>query len=176
MLVRIGFGLSLALMGVAFYETPGFAESIGRGLGMFESLGMVWGYILPFLFIVGGVLICLGIFMTVATWLAGLALLSIPVGLLLKSVLGGISPGDTLPTATGIWIWVLVFLVAVRGGGHHGIWGVHGCNCGNDGCKCDCHAADANMKAMKPPVQSVKVVPTKVSASKKTATKSGKKN
>ncbi len=126
-IVRIGFGIALALVGVAHYmDAATFAEAVGRGLGspVLEQLGMVWGYLLPGLMIVGGVLIAVGFFPAVGTLLAGLALLSIPAGLMLKSVLSGMSLNDTMPPAMNAIVWILFYIAAVRG--FHG----HHCDCG----------------------------------------------
>jgi len=141
LLVRIAFGLSLVFMGIAHYQDPQFAESVGRGLGSLEVLGMAWGYILPALYIVGGVLLTLGLFMNVAAWVTGIALISIPTGLLLKSVFG-ISLNDTMPLALTGWVWILVYMFAVKGGCSHWMANGDGCACCTDGsCACDCHGA-----------------------------------
>lgn len=117
--VRIGFGIALALVGVAHYmDAATFAEAVGRGLGALEQAGMVWGYLLPGLMIVGGVLIALGFFPAVGTFVAGVALLSIPAGLMLKSVLSGLSLNDTMPPAMNAIVWILFYVAAVRGFGH----------------------------------------------------------
>jgi len=127
LLVRIGFGLSLIFLGISHYQDPEFAEAVGRGLGALETLGMAWGYILPALYIIGGVLLTLGLFMNVAAWVSGIALVSVPAGLLLKSVFG-INLNDTMPLALNGWIWVIVFMYAVKG---------TMCECGG-GCACAC--------------------------------------
>lgn len=120
--VRIGFGVSLALVGVAHYQDAAtFAEAVGRGLGPLEAVGMVWGYLLPGLMIVGGVLMALGVFAQVGTLLAGVALLSIPAGLMLKSVLSGLSLNDTMPPAMNAIVWILLYIAAARG--------FHGAHC-----------------------------------------------
>lgn len=123
--VRIGFGLSLALVGVAHYQDAAtFAEAVGRGLGVLEGAGMVWGFLLPGLMIVGGVLMALGFMPAVGTFVAGLALVSIPAGLMLKSVLSGLSLNDTMPPAMNAIVWILFYAAAARG------LGCHGCACG----------------------------------------------
>lgn len=114
--VRIGFGVSLALVGMAHYKDAAtFAEAVGRGLDFLEPLGMFWGYLLPGLMIVGGVLIALGFFPAVGALVAGVALVSIPAGLMLKSVLSGLSLNDTMPPAMNAIVWLLFYLAAVHG-------------------------------------------------------------
>ncbi len=159
---RIGFGISLAFVGIAHYlDAASFAEAVGRGLGPLESLGMAWGYILPALLIGGGVLLALGLYTTVGTFLAGVGLLSIPAGLMLKSVLSGISLNETMPPAMNALIWILVFHAAVRGchGGHQ-----HECHC------------DAPMKAVGPaPKPAPAVMPKRSPMIAKATPKKGKK-
>lgn len=131
--VRIAFGLSLALVGVAHYmDAANFAEAVGRGLEfvvgdteihVLAQLGFVWGYVLPGLMIVGGVFMAFGFMPSVGTLVAGVALLSIPVGLMLKSVLSGLSLNDTMPPTMNAIIWVLFYMVAARGFDHQ-------CDCG----------------------------------------------
>jgi uncharacterized membrane protein YphA (DoxX/SURF4 family) len=122
LVVRIGFGIALALVGVAHYlDAATFAEAVGRGLGALEPIGMVWGYLLPGLMIVGGVLMALGFLPAVGAFIAGVALVSIPAGLMLKSVLSGLSLNDTMPPAMNAIVWILFYVAAVRGFGH--------CNC-----------------------------------------------
>ncbi len=133
---RIGVGLGLAFVGFAHYQDPTFAEATGRGLGMLESLGMVWGYILPGLMILGGLLLAFGIFLEVSAYALGIALASIVAGTLLKSAIGGISLGDTMPMAVNAIIW-LIALQFVMKKPCHASCGPNGncgpnCNCGPD--------------------------------------------
>ncbi len=114
--VRVGFGVALALVGIAHYiDAATFAEAVGRGLGSLETIGMMWGYLLPGLMIVGGVLIALGFLPPVGALIAGCALVSIPVGLMLKSVLSGMSLNDTMPPTMNAIVWILFYIAAVRG-------------------------------------------------------------
>ena len=125
--VRVGFGLALALVGVAHYmDAHTFAEAVGRGLEYpwLENVGMVWGYLLPGLMIVGGVLMAIGYMPAVGTMLAGIALVSIPAGLMLKSVLSGLSLNDTMPPAMNAIVWILYYVAAA-----HGFHGHHHCDC-----------------------------------------------
>lgn len=129
MIVRIGFGLSLAFVGFAHYQNPSYAESVGRGLGVLEPLGMVWGYILPGLMIVGGLLLAFGIYLNIAAWLSGIALASIPAGLMLRSAITNIPLDQTMPPAMNAFVWIIVFLLVCKGN-------CSGCACGTDACAC----------------------------------------
>jgi hypothetical protein len=135
--VRIGFGLALAFAGFAHYQDATYAESVGRGLGVLEPLGMIWGYILPGLMIIGGLLLAFGIYRHIAAYAASIALASIPAGLMLKSAISGISMDDTMPPAMNALIWILVLMVAVKGS----CSGCCGSACGTEcacGPNCDC--------------------------------------
>lgn len=152
--VRIGFGLALAFAGLAHYQDPTYAESVGRGLGVLEPLGMVWGYVLPGLMIIGGLLLAFGIYMHIAAYLSSIALASIPAGLMLKSAISGISLNDTMPPAMNALVWILVLMVAVKGGCGTGCG--TGCGCGMDGCACPPNAVPPKVVA---PVKSMPVAP-----------------
>lgn len=115
LLLRLSFGLSLLLVGVSHYMgLQGFAQMVSDGLGPVAPLGMLWAYILPALMIVGGALFVIGMYTDIATWAAGLALGSIPVGMLLKPVLSGASLADAMPASINAFIWLLVFAVVVK--------------------------------------------------------------
>lgn len=152
--VRIGFGLALAFAGLAHYQDPTYAESVGRGLGVLEPLGMVWGYILPGLMIIGGLLLAFGIYMHIAAYLSSIALASIPAGLMLKSAISGISLNDTMPPTMNALVWILVLMFAVKG------------SCGSScAAACACGPEAVPPKAVAP----VKSMPVAPSASVKAA-------
>jgi len=114
-IVRVSFGLSLLCVGLIHYMTfTAFKGMVSEDLAALSMLGTLWAYILPALMIVGGALFVIGMFMDVAAWAAGLALASIPAGMLLKSVLSGVSIATTMPAAVNAFIWLLVYLVVVK--------------------------------------------------------------
>lgn len=167
MFVRVGFGLALAFTGFAHYQDPQYAESVGRGLGMLESLGMIWGYILPGLMILGGLLLAFGIYMEIAAYASALALASIPAGLILKSAITGISLEETMPPAMNALVWIIVLMLVVKKGCGSC---TTGCACGPScmcGPECGCCTPDAKPMAMKSsPVVSVKAPAKKVPVKK----------
>ena len=113
--LRLSFGLSLLFVGIAHYMTlEAFSAMVSDGLGPLEFLGTIWAYVLPALQIVGGALFAVGMYYEVASFTAGLALGSIPVGMLLKSMLSGVSLGDVMPMANNTFIWLLVYLMVVK--------------------------------------------------------------
>jgi hypothetical protein len=162
---RIGFGLSLAFVGFAHYQDPTFAEQVSRGLGVLESVGLIWGYILPAMMILGGLLLAFGVFMETAAYASVIALASIPAGSLLKSAIGGISLSDTMPAATNAVIWIIALILVVKKNSC-GSSCAPGCGCGMDNCNCGTGmmpvAKTAPMKA--PVTKSAPVMPVMTKA------------
>ncbi len=107
MLLRITLGFSLAFVGFTHYRDPEFAVQVGAGLGALGPIGYVWGFVLPGLYIFGGLLLAFGIF-PAAAYAAGIALASIPAGLLLKSAMGTLPLESSMPAALNAFIWLLV--------------------------------------------------------------------
>ena len=113
--LRVSFGGSLLLVGIAHYMTlEMFSGMVADGLGPLTFLGTIWAYVLPALQIVGGALFVVGMYYGVAAWTAGLALGSIPVGMLLKPVLSGVALPDMMPAAINAFIWLLVYVMVVK--------------------------------------------------------------
>lgn len=115
-IVRAGLGLALAFVGFAHYRDPLFAVQASQDLGMLAPLGVVWGYVLPGLMIFGGVLLAFGIYLHIAAYATALALISIPFGLALKSAIGGIPLEETMSATTNAFLWIVVFLMTLKGG------------------------------------------------------------
>ncbi|MBI3332435.1 hypothetical protein HYZ99_05800 [Candidatus Peregrinibacteria bacterium] len=122
-LLRLSFGLALLFHGIALYmDFDAFSAMTQDGLGPLEPLGMIWAYILPGLMIVGGGLFTIGMYRYYATWATGLALSSIPAGMMLKPVLTNAPSGDMMGAAINAFIWIIIFFLVLK----HG----HGCACG----------------------------------------------
>lgn len=176
-LVRIGFGLALLFTGIAHYRSAAdFALSVGNGLGptWLVGLGTTWGYILPLLMILGGLCLALNLFSTFGVMAAGLALASIPAGLMLKSAMSGISLGDTMPPTMNAFIWILVYMYAVKGTKRCCGSGEAGCETASSCCTtpCDCSTESAAPVKSAPVVKAVpKKVVAKKAAVKKTVSK-----
>lgn len=113
--LRVGFGASLLLVGLAHYMTMNaFKGMVTEGLGPLEPLGALWALVLPALMIVGGALLAVGMYAEVGAWAAGVALASIPVGMLLKPVLGGVPLPDVMPAAINAFIWLIVYVLVIK--------------------------------------------------------------
>ncbi|MDD5623802.1 MAG: hypothetical protein PHI23_03785 [Candidatus Peribacteraceae bacterium] len=125
-IVRVSFGLSLLFVGLVHYMTfTAFRGMVSEDLAALSVLGTIWAFILPALMIVGGALLVIGMFPEIAAWTAGIAIGSIPAGMLLKSVLSGLSLSSTMPAAINAMIFLLVYLVVVKSSS---------CCSGKDGC------------------------------------------
>ena len=93
--------------------TP-FKAMVMGGLGPLEPLGALWALVLPALMIVGGALIAVGMYLEVGAWASGVALASIPVGMLLKPVVGGVPLPDVMPAAINAFIWMIVYVLVIK--------------------------------------------------------------
>ncbi len=115
LLLRVSFGVSLALIGLSHYMTLSvFTGMVSDGLGPLSGLGTLWSYVLPALEIVGGVLLVAGYREDIGAWAAGVALASISIGLLLKPVFGGAALGDVMPGVTDTLLWLLAYFFVVK--------------------------------------------------------------
>jgi hypothetical protein len=113
--LRLGFGLSLLLVGVAHYmNLEMFVAMTSDGLGPLAFLGQIWAYVLPALQIFGGALFVVGMYYEIAAWTSGVALASIPVGMLLKPVLSGVALPDVMPAAIDAFIWLIIYALVVK--------------------------------------------------------------
>lgn len=114
LIVRLTFGASALLIGLAHYGTiqefSGFAAS---GLGPIAPFGLLWGYILPGLMVIGGALLIAGNCL-VSAWLLGIAFGSIIVGMLLKPLLGGTALTDVMPATINAYIYLFAYVLAVK--------------------------------------------------------------
>ncbi|MEI8230097.1 MAG: hypothetical protein WCG83_03075 [Candidatus Peregrinibacteria bacterium] len=117
-LLRICFGLSLVLIGFAFYlNFAVFQGMVSEDLGFLSLFGTIWAYILPGLMIIGGGLLMSGMYMEMASWIAGMALSSLPVGLLLKCVVSGIPVHSIMVTVDEALLWLFIFCFVVKSSG-----------------------------------------------------------
>jgi hypothetical protein len=137
----VSLGLALIFTGISHYQgIAGFIGMVSGDLGFLGFLGTIWAYILPLLMIVGGVCLIWKKQMLVGAWCSGLALASIPAGMLLKPVLTN-NPdalGQAMSFANNAFIWIIVLLLTVKmssccGKSACATGGM--CACGGKGCE-----------------------------------------
>lgn len=191
MLMRISLGLSLVFVGLAHYmNLDGLMLMVKDGLGPLEQLGAMWAYVLPGLMILGGGLMIFRRFSLLGAWFAGIALASIPAGMLAKTVLTGIGLEETMPPALNAFIWIIVLVNVLPcsvtewgscGGGMCTPGCAPGCTCGKGNCACgtggacpgcgtvpcSCGKKAAPVPAAKPASAPVKSAPSAPSATAK---------
>lgn len=138
LLLRYSFCVSLIFVGLAHYMTiDTFAVMVSDGLGPLAPLGNLWAYIMPGLFIVGGLLLLVGKYVDIGAWAAGIGLGSIPAGMLLKPLMSGMGLSEMMPGAINAFIWLLVFVWVAKFAGC-GSCCINGkcMDCGKMECKC----------------------------------------
>ena len=114
-LLRIGFGLTLLLIGLS--EAMSLAEfqvSLAGGLGPLVPLGIAVAYAVPGLMMLGGLLLIADLFPAVSVLAAGLSLIIIPVIALLKSMISHVPLEDVMPTVLNSFLWLLVYILMVK--------------------------------------------------------------
>ncbi len=103
------------MVGVSAYrDFSPFVANVTDGLGWMSGIATVWAYLLPGLLILGGGTLALGRYSVAAAYTGGIALGSIPVGLLLKNVMTGVPLPDMMAAAYPIVVLMLAFYFAVN--------------------------------------------------------------
>ena len=126
MLLRISFGLGIMLIGIEHYqEFAAFSTMVTSDLGVLTLAGKLWAILFPAFLIIGGALFVWNRYCNAGAWFAGLALGSIPVGMLLKAVVGGLELGIAMQAAMNALLWLIVYWLVVK---------CCGCCCGNPAC------------------------------------------
>jgi len=115
LVLRVTFGLSVLFVGIAHYKDFGALKGmVTDGLGILTFFGGIWAVILPALMIVGGALFAVGLYMEYAIIVSGIAIGSIPVGMLIKPLLSEAMLSAVMPAATNAFIWLLVYAIVVK--------------------------------------------------------------
>lgn len=137
MLLGFSFSLSLIFVGLTHYMTiDSFRIMVSDGLGPLAPLGTIWAYVFPGLLVIGGLLLLIGKYMDIGVWAVGLALGSIPAGMLLKPLMSGVGLSEMMPPAINAFIWILVFMWVVKCGVCASCKDGACAMCGKDPCKC----------------------------------------
>ncbi len=114
-IIRVSFGLTILLVGLAWYiQFDSFAIQVTDGLGPLSFIGAIWAYLLPGLMILGGALFVTGLLPDAAVWAAGVAIGSIPPGMILKTVLSDVALDDNLPWAFNMCLWMMMLYIAAK--------------------------------------------------------------
>lgn len=117
MLLRVSFGVSLAMIGVIHYQTlDGYITMVSGGLGSLAILGTVWAYAAPAAMILGGLLLAVGRYSLYGAWIAGVPLALIPVGLLLGPLVTGAELTPAMGMVNAHLVWLLVFFFVAKSG------------------------------------------------------------
>lgn len=115
MLLRIAVGACLVLIGIAEYrDFAPFVANVTDGLGPVAFVGQLWAFLLPALLIFSGGMLAVGRYSYLAAWTGGIALGSIPVGLILKTVMTGLPLPAMLAEAYPSIVWLIAFYLAVN--------------------------------------------------------------
>lgn len=114
LVLRVSVGGSLLLMGISEYrDFAPFVANVTDGLGWLATAGTIWAYLLPALIIFGGGLLAVGRYPFIVAWTGGVALGSIPLGLMLKTLMTGSPLPTIIDAATPALLWIIVFMMAM---------------------------------------------------------------
>lgn len=115
LVLRVPLGISMVMIGAsAFRDFAPFVANVTDGLGWASSLGYVWAFLLPALLIFGGGMLAIGRYSYIAAWTGGIALGSVPVGLLLKNILTGVPLPDMMGASYPTIVWMIAFYLALN--------------------------------------------------------------
>jgi hypothetical protein len=112
-ILRAALGVTMVMIGVSAYrDLAPFIANVTDGLGMASNVGYVWAFILPALLIFGGGMLAIGRYSYVAAWSGGLALASVPIGVVLKTIMTGLPLPDMLTVSYPSIVWLVAFTFA----------------------------------------------------------------
>lgn len=114
-MLRVPLGLVMVMIGVSAYrDFAPFVANVTDGLGWASSVGHVWAYLLPALLIFGGGMLVVGRYSYVAALTGGLALGTVPVGLILKNIISGVPLPDMMMASYPTIVWMIAFYLALN--------------------------------------------------------------
>lgn len=115
LVLRVPLGIAMILIGASAYrDFAPFVANITDGLGWASSFGYVWAFILPALMIFGGGMLAIGRYAYVAALTGGIALGSVPVGLILKNIITGVPLPDMMAASYPTLVWMVAFYLALN--------------------------------------------------------------
>ena len=113
--LRVPLGLTMVMIGISAYrDFAPFVANVTDGLGWASGIGYVYSFFLPALLIFGGGLLAIGRYSYIAGIVGGIALGSIPLGLLLKNILTGIPLPDMMAAGYPSIVWLVAFYLALN--------------------------------------------------------------
>ncbi len=105
----------MVMIGISAYrDFAPFVANVTDGLGWASSFGHVWAFLLPALLIFGGGMLAIGRYQYLAALTGGLALGSVPIGLILKNIITGIPLPDMMGAAYPTIVWMIAFSMALN--------------------------------------------------------------
>lgn len=105
----------MVLIGISAYrDFAPFVANVTDGLGWFSSFATVWSFLLPALLIFGGGFLVIGRYGYIAALTGGTALATVPIGLLLKTIIGGLPLPTMLSAAYPTIVWIVAFYLALN--------------------------------------------------------------
>lgn len=115
LVLRVPLGISMVMIGAsAFRDFAPFVANVTDSLGWATPFGYIWAFVLPALLIFGGGMLAIGRYSFVAAWTGGIALGSVPVGLLLKNILTGVPLPDMMGASYPTIVWMIAFYLALN--------------------------------------------------------------
>ncbi len=113
--LRVPLGLTMVMIGISAYrDFAPFVANVTEGLAWASAFGTVWAYFLPALLIFGGGMLAVGRYSYVAALTGGVALGSIPLGLMLKNIMSGVPLPDMMAAAYPSILWMMAFYLALN--------------------------------------------------------------
>lgn len=115
LVLRVPIGLTLVMIGISAYrDFAPFVANVTDGLGWASTLGYVWAFFLPALLIFGGGLLAVGRYPYISGITGGLALGSLPVGMILKNIITGVPLPDMMAASYPTIVWLIAFYLALN--------------------------------------------------------------
>jgi len=112
--LRIALGVTMVMIGISAYrDLAPFLANVTDGLmGWTSRIAYLWGFILPALLIFGGGLLAIGRYQFLAAWTGGLAIGSVPIGIVLKTIMTGLPLPDAMAAIYPSIVWIIAFVLA----------------------------------------------------------------
>jgi len=115
LVLRVPLGISMVMIGASAYrDFAPFVANVTDGLGWASSFGYVWAFILPALLLFGGGMLAIGRYSYVAALTGGVALGSVPMGLILKNIVTGVPLPDMMSASYPTIVWMIAFYLALN--------------------------------------------------------------